>query len=307
VSYAALLKHRLDRFERVLPDVETGDVRALHRARVATRRLRELVPILRLESSSAKKLNRRLRKITARLGKVRELDVSLLLIDELHAEWPSHRDALDHVHAALSSSRDEARATLIEHLPMSEMRRVARKLSRALAGIKEADRTARREKPHRRKSSTWALDARIAHRAARLAEALRDAGAVYLPERLHDARIAVKKLRYALELSSPKTNRSGRSDLRALERLQEILGRMHDFQILIDRVRDVQASLALPTLTMSHRLDTLVVALDEMCRRLHARFVRERVSASAITSRLSRADSALRDIEHGEHGERKAV
>ena len=37
---------------------------------------------------------------------------------------------------------------------------------------------------------------------SRLARGDRDAGAVYLPERLHAVRIAMKKLRYAMELAA---------------------------------------------------------------------------------------------------------
>ena len=51
-----LLKKRVDQFTRVLQAVEKGDVRALHQARVASRRLRELVPMLQLERGSSRKL-----------------------------------------------------------------------------------------------------------------------------------------------------------------------------------------------------------------------------------------------------------
>ena len=84
IRRSELLKARLDRFSRVLQGVENGDITALHRARVASRRLRELLPVLQLDYDVAVKLNRRLRRVTARLGTVRELDVLLLLIDELH-------------------------------------------------------------------------------------------------------------------------------------------------------------------------------------------------------------------------------
>src|SRR5882762_5816865 len=79
-----LLKKRVDQFTRLLQAVQGGDVRALHQARVTSRRMRELLPMLQLDRSTARKLGRRLRKVTSRLGTVRELDVLLLLIDELH-------------------------------------------------------------------------------------------------------------------------------------------------------------------------------------------------------------------------------
>src|SRR5258708_31333312 len=83
-----LLKKRVEQFKRVLQAVEEGDVRALHLARVTSRRMRELLPMLQLERAQARKVGRRLRKVTARLGTVRELDVLLMLIDELHVSGP---------------------------------------------------------------------------------------------------------------------------------------------------------------------------------------------------------------------------
>jgi len=56
-----LLKKRLDGFTRALPGVEKGDVRALHQARVASRRLRELLPMLHLEPDTTRKISPRLR------------------------------------------------------------------------------------------------------------------------------------------------------------------------------------------------------------------------------------------------------
>src|SRR5262245_53068606 len=103
-----LLKNRLTRFTRMLQGVEKGDVRSLHRARVASRRLRELVPVLQLDHSAARKLSKRLRKVTSKLGSVRELDVLLQLIQELEESRPMHRDALRRVGAAVTKARDEA-------------------------------------------------------------------------------------------------------------------------------------------------------------------------------------------------------
>src|SRR5678816_1739434 len=89
------------------------------------------------------------------------------------------------------------------------------------------------------------------------------AGAVYLPERLHDVRIASKKLRYALELWERLRGERNTAPVRALKRVQALLGRMHDLQVLIERVREVQASLTPPSLSTWRELDELVVALDQ--------------------------------------------
>jgi len=300
VLRSVLLKQRLDRFTRVLKGVDAGDVRSLHRARVASRRLREVMPVLQLDAGVAHKLGRRLRKVTRRLGVVREMDVLLDLIEDLQDAKPQHRDALRRVGAAVSKSRDRARKRLLQHLPADEMWRVARKLERVKATLEHDEARPERRNPARARSAAWAIDARIAHRAARLVAAVQDAGAVYLPERLHVVRIALKKLRYAVELA-PETPLDRSAVLRTLKRVQDLLGRMHDLQILIDRVREVQASLTPPNIAAWRELDALVVALDEACRRLHARYVRERAGIDAIASRLagSTAERAPRSARAG--------
>jgi CHAD domain-containing protein len=278
VTRSSLLKKRLDAFTRVLKGVGQGDVRALHRARVASRRLRELVPMLRLDGASGKKLARRLRKVTKRLGEVRQLDVLLLSIDEMHVSHGNRGAALGRVGVAVSKDRDRARKHLAVRLPMAEMWRLARKMERIAADMKVGEAAASRSESRRWR---WAVDARVVRRATRLSAAMDDAGSVYLPERLHVVRIAVKKLRYAVELSNDVSGARD-DEVRVLRRSQDLLGRMHDLQMLTERVRQVQASLAPPTLSDWRDLDALIVSLEDECRRLHARYMSMRDALAAI-------------------------
>lgn len=287
IRRSALLRKRLLAFTRVLPALEKGDERALHRARVASRRLRELIPVLQLDASTARKLSRRTRKVTRRLGAVRELDVLLLLIDELYVSRPAYRDALKRVSHLVRKRRDERRRSMLERLPVDDLWALARRFERALEGARqsEASLPPERRAPQRARTVEWAIDARIAHRTARLASALENAGAVYLPERLHAVRITLKKARYALELKTGEDRRS--PALQTMTRMQELLGRMHDLQVLIDWVREAQASLAPPNLAVWRELDALVLMLDESCRRLHARYLREREALRAVCANIA--------------------
>ena len=61
---------------------------------------------------------------------------------------------------------------------------------------------------------------------------------------------------------------------------------MHDLQVFIGRVRQVQASLPPPDLSLWRELDALVAAVENSCRRLHARYVRERAPLEAICERV---------------------
>ena len=283
ITRSELLKRRLDRFTRVLDGLERGEVRALHRARVASRRLRELVPMLQLDRGVSKKLSRRLRRVTVRLGVVRELDVLILLIDELHVSRRECTTALARVAVVVSNDRDRARRKLFAHLPIAEMRRLAGKIGRTIGDLQLVESASSRSA-----ARSWreGVESRVVLRAGRLAATMEEAGALYLPERLHDVRISLKKLRYAVELSHEVTGRRADADIRTLKRGQDLLGRMHDLQVLIDRVRQLQASLAPPNVAIWRDLDALMRMLEDDCRRLHARYMRVREDIAEIAARL---------------------
>ncbi len=280
----ALLHKRLEQFRRMLHGLEAGEARALHRTRVASRRLREALPVLQLDPAVANKLGRRLRKVTQRLGGVRELDVMLHLVEELDGAGHYDPRSLATLASAIAADRVRARERLENKLPIEDLHDIADRLSKIADELNQRDRPAAPKRADAR-SWRWAIDARIARRAASLGAAIRDAGTVYLPDRLHAVRIALKKLRYALELAAEVAGEKGSSDLRTLKRVQGVLGRMHDFQVLIDRVRHVQNSLPAGEAAVRHDLDAVLTALENSCRRLHGRFMRDRDEILAICER----------------------
>ena len=86
----AVFRRRVRAFLRDLDRIHDGDAVVLHRTRVASRRLREVLPVVGLERDEARDLARRLKKVTRRLGHVRKLDVLAQLIGEFHgrAQYP---------------------------------------------------------------------------------------------------------------------------------------------------------------------------------------------------------------------------
>ena len=277
-----LLHRRLDIFTRMLQGLEKGDVRALHRTRVASRRLRELLPILQLDHDVARKLGRRLRRVTHGLGAVRELDVVSMLLDELHESGRYDLGGLSRVAAPVAQDRAAARKRLVAKLPAAELRRVAHKLEDIAQDLKSDGASNRRHEAAWR----WAIDARITRRADRLTAAMREAGAVYLAERLHAVRIALKKLRYAVELAAEAAGEKTTADLRTLKHAQELLGRLHDRQILIERVRQIQGA-ASADLRAERELEAILDTLENDCRRLHARYVRDRAGLADLCTRAA--------------------
>jgi CHAD domain-containing protein len=273
-----LLHKRLDRFTQMLQALDEGNLHALHQTRVASRRLREILPVLQVNPDVARRLGRRLRKVTQRLGAVRELDVLSLLLAELSASGRYDQQAMKKVASAVAEDRKHVRSRLADKLPLDELRRIAAKLERIAADLEK-------KKPSR--SWQWVLDARVTHRALALKTALADAGALYLPERLHVVRIALKKLRYACEVGAEAAGASIKPELKILKRGQDILGRLHDVQVLLDRIRLLQASLTTGDSMMSRRLDGVMIGLENECRRLHARFMHQKTAVIAASERAA--------------------
>src|SRR5918993_3701833 len=81
-SSALLLRQRVSALRRMLPGARSGDAKAVHQARVATRRLREAMPLLDA-GKPGRQIDRLARDLTGVLGTVRELDVALLMLAEL--------------------------------------------------------------------------------------------------------------------------------------------------------------------------------------------------------------------------------
>ena len=72
---ARLLRQRLTALVDALPAASSGDVESVHRARVASRRLREVLPVLSEAAASPHlaRAGKDVRRITRALGPIREL------------------------------------------------------------------------------------------------------------------------------------------------------------------------------------------------------------------------------------------
>jgi CHAD domain-containing protein len=248
-----------------------------------------VLPVLELESAVARRLGRRLRRVTRRLGVVREPDALLVIVKHLQAGRRFDEMALANVATALAREQTERREGLSAKLPAAELERLSAKLGRVARQLSGEGRSRAATRGWR-----WAIDARLAHRTDVLRAAIDEAGSVYLGDRLHIVRIALKKLRYAIELKADAPadgapDKTLRQDLTHLRRLQGLLGRLHDREMLMDRVRQVQASLTPPSLPVWHALNQLLLELERECRRMHARYVREVVPLRALCDRLAGA------------------
>src|SRR5688572_3561865 len=233
-----LWRKRLNELSAVWPDFVSGHAAGLHKTRVASRRIREALPIIGATAppDKVKKLSKKMRDLTRCLGPIRELDVELNMLEDKSKTDGVPGRAIEMVRRDVASRRQALRAELADDGPVLDLKKLLKKLERL------ADKGARGK--GRRANDEWSgvLAARLMRRAKSLAAALDDAGPVYAPERLHHVRIATKKLRYALEIARDARVAAATPLVRVLKRHQERLGHLHDLQVLLKHVRETEAS-----------------------------------------------------------------
>jgi CHAD domain-containing protein len=261
----SLLARRARALQRYLPAAVRGDHHGVHQARVATRRLREAVPVLTAGVKGAKtgKARDKIRRLTKALGTVRELDVTLHILDELASRPGVPRNALEDVRAHVVLERDDRRTLMLKRLEHVNAQKLGRRLRAVGDALSASDAEAWRE----------ALATRIVKRSNRFSEAVHAAGLIYEPERLHKVRIAAKQLRYALELAADGGVASAHAPVRELKRTQDALGRLHDLQVLQQHVAHVHAAPPERRGAADGGLDALNRALEEECRHLHGKYL----------------------------------
>jgi CHAD domain-containing protein len=282
----AAFRKRVDDFIEAAGRIhDDGDSEAVHRTRVASRRLRELVPLIGLDHDTARKLSQQLTKVTRRLGKVRELDVLSLEVAQLSSDDGYSSMALRELSADVTQARAAAHERLAAKHISKRLDEVVRKLQRVAEQLKSAaGKKSRTRIRAPRQAWLLALEARVARRATRVRSAIESAGAVYSPARLHDVRIAVKKLRYASELLAEARRQRATPAIHTLKTAQDLLGRLHDRQVLIERTRLLQASSL--DLATGDRLGALADALEVDCRTLHARYMDDRQPLIVTAARM---------------------
>jgi len=264
------------------PRALLGGVEPLHQSRVATRRLREILPVCSAGEplAAAKKARRQVRLFGRTMGKMRELDVTTTIIGKFEETRPA---AVEHLRYYLRDARSAERARLLARLDG----RKAASFERVLDEISERLRAPRAPEAWRK-----ALAARLVQRTRRLREAVAAAGALYVPDRVHAVRISLKKLRYALELARDTGVRGLPGRLAQLKTVQETLGRLIDLETAQRYVR--AATLAgKPDAPWVAGLERLRLDLERTCRQLHGRFVPQRLLVLGVCDVARQAASRI--------------
>jgi CHAD domain-containing protein len=206
------------------PGVRRGhDPEAVHRYRVATRRLRaDLHTFSRfLDDAPTHELLDELRWLGHAIGPVRDLDVlAARFADRAHGLSDPDQPSARELSAQLTASRLEAHQQLLEVLRSDRYDRTLRTL---VAFAANPPMGGGAEKP-----ATDLARPFVRRRWKQLAEAVRTAGDDPTDAQLHVIRISAKRCRYAAEALAPVAGRPARRFASAVEEVQTVLGDYHD-------------------------------------------------------------------------------
>ena len=234
VTPHGLFRIQIHTLRDTLPGVFDGLATSVHDARIATRRIRELLPLLGdpKRRKPIEDLRSRFKRVGGSLGRVRDADVRVTLLASLETRMPHAAPAL----VVLRQQREHERLTLL--------RKLVKRLERL-----DAVRLIEMLDDHRlspagpvawalRAGATWKRDLRdtVQGRAVETAEAIEHATGVYFPHRVHAARIAIKKMRYAMEIAHEVGGGDRSAAIRELKKAQDVLGDLHDRQELVDNL-----------------------------------------------------------------------
>lgn len=256
---ALLIARHLTELADILPAVRTADVEAVHRARISTRRLREVVPLA--ADDMAKEGGTQARDVGRALGDVRELDVLDQMLERLQVRARFANDLIGDLRRDVATEQRAARRGMVKVVEAFDPARLRERLKASRAADRRINRA-------------WvpSLRERIRERAEAALEALHRAGAFYMPNRSHAARVAIKQLRYATEIAEQTGIWQPRRLQRDLRRSQGLLGDIHDTQVLVDRLEHQRARDEMHTREADWLLDLLHADIQSG----HARFL-ERV------------------------------
>jgi CHAD domain-containing protein len=213
------------------------DVEDIHDLRVASRRLREGLALFEpcFAPKRLARLGKQMKQVTGILGELRNTDESILFFSKLKPEErePSElelRELLDHLGLERLAARQRLEDDMKELRPAPLKSGLKRELDAPqLFGNKRTD-------PFQELSrfADGALQERALPLSELLPQALDQANAVGQ----HQMRIAVKKMRYRLEILEPLFS-SGFPEMHgSLKGYQEVLGKLHDLDVFAGMVLD---------------------------------------------------------------------
>ncbi|MGH9459645.1 MAG: CHAD domain-containing protein [Vicinamibacteria bacterium] len=225
------------------------DTEALHDFRVALRRLRSSIRAYRpyLKDGVSKKIRKELRSLASSTNTARDVEVQLAwLAAQSDKLSENERRGLTWLVKWLHEKNDEPNAERFERVT-AHLARIQRALTKSLSSWRVHLNEARTGNSFRE-----VIGSLIEKQLDSLSAQLRAIASADDDAQVHAARISAKRLRYLLEPMS-RPVRQARSPVRQLKELQDVLGDLHDANLLVSTIGAAMEVWALERARRLHR------------------------------------------------------
>ncbi len=215
---------------------QNEDIECLHRMRVASRRLRSLLPLFIdcLPTKQRARWRKQLRRVTRALGQARDADVQIACLQEaLNAcNDDRQRPGLERLLLRFKQQRQAMQAPLVNALERLTTRRHISRIEMALRYLLATSQLYATPESARH---TYHRSCNAILR--RLQAVLATAAAIHGPQssaELHATRITIKRLRYTLQAFAPLYPDTLNDAIHTARKLQDVLGNLHDCDVWVE-------------------------------------------------------------------------
>lgn len=274
-SPISLAREQIHVLEGHLTGVYNGNPDSIHDARVATRRLREILPLVDADMNPA--LEAHVKRMGRCLGLVRDFDVETALLLRMEERLPATAAVASIARAKLQRSRVKQLRKSIKTLDTLDFAGLVKAMSAMQPSWRE--RMALTSSPW-----TTRLRAHTAERALGVRTAVTHATGVYCPRRAHGTRIALKKLRYVVEVAAASGTWRPVRLLKDLRKFQATLGELHDAETLLCTVQNLVSD----TDVSARDLELVRQLLEKEIVDQHARHIAKRDAVLAVCDACER-------------------
>lgn len=216
---------------------ENRDPECLHRMRVASRRLRNALSLFGgcFPEEERKRWEKEARKVGRALGEARDVDVQAALISALLEKMKDRRlrPGVERLLLRLEQRRESLQPKVIRALDSLEESDLKNGFPEALRELSARMRLALQEEAEDQESVRATAVDLLIRRAVELEAFQLVADHPERVEELHAMRIAVKRLRYTLEIFRSLFEGAAEPVLETLKKLQDLLGEVHDCDVWI--------------------------------------------------------------------------
>ncbi len=237
------MSRQLDKLMREMDQARKAqDIEHVHQARVASRRLRAAFNVFQecFSSQQMKKWQKRIKRLTKRLGDARDTDVQIEFVSEFMSELTREQKAfkpgVKRLLLRLIQHRKSIQPSVIKTIDKIDNSTVLADIHVSIEKVLFLLRRLNIET-----ASTYVFEQAVVNIHRCVEELFSHENSLANPDDIHnhhDMRIAAKRLRYTMEIYNQPYEGGLDENIAAVKKIQKLLGNIHDCDVWQEKIND---------------------------------------------------------------------